>query len=170
MHYIPLVQRVCRTVYRLHSLWAKMKCDNMPCSLLLILLWPASMCTYMIREYNWRHTHTSQGRGNALHSCWKPHLMWNIFGSTPATHHCNVDVGQGEMVDHKVWSDLNGHAGHGQRILPETGVLEDVSQADEGDILWKKRHSEFLQPWHSHSNILGREGEFWNPGTVIQTY
>lgn len=39
------------------------------------------------------------------------------------------------MVDNEVRGDLHSHAGHGQSVLPQPRVLEDVGQADQRYIL-----------------------------------
>lgn len=51
------------------------------------------------------------------------------------------------MVDNEVWGDLHSHAGHGQGVLPQPCVLEDVGQADQRYIL-RGRDTEL-----SHSTI-----------------
>ena len=52
-----------------------------------------------------------------------------------ASHHGNVDVGKSEVVHDKVRSDLHCHAGHGQGILPQPCILENVGQTDQRHVL-----------------------------------
>lgn len=56
-------------------------------------------------------------------------------------HHGDVDVGQSKVVDDKVRRDLHCHAGDGDGVLPKSGVLEDVGQADEGHVLYARREN-----------------------------
>lgn len=53
-------------------------------------------------------------------------------------HHRHVDVAQREVVHGKVWCDLHGHGGYYDCIVPELGVVQDVSQADQGHVLGKE--------------------------------
>lgn len=61
--------------------------------------------------------------------------QWTKEERKGSGYHRDVDVGQSEVVHHKVRRDLHGHAGDGERVLPQPGVLEDVGQADEGHVL-----------------------------------
>lgn len=57
---------------------------------------------------------------------------------TPQSHHCHVDIAQSEVVHGEVWCDLHSHGGHYDGVIPELGIVQDVSQADEGHILGKE--------------------------------
>lgn len=54
---------------------------------------------------------------------------------TRQSHHRHVDVAQGEVVHSEVWRDLYRHGGHDDSVVPELGVVQDVGQADQGDVL-----------------------------------
>lgn len=50
-------------------------------------------------------------------------------------YHGYIDVGEGKVVHDKVRCNFHCHAGDRESIFPKSGILEDVSQTDEGHIL-----------------------------------
>lgn len=54
-------------------------------------------------------------------------------------YHGYIDVGEGKVVHDKVRCNFHCHAGDREGIFPKSGILEDVSQTDEGHILWARR-------------------------------
>lgn len=42
------------------------------------------------------------------------------------THHCYIDIGQGEMIHHKVRRYFHRHGSHNDGVVPESGIVEDV--------------------------------------------
>lgn len=54
-------------------------------------------------------------------------------------YHGYIDVGKGKVVHDKVRCNFYCHAGDRESIFPKSGILEDVSQADEGHILYAPR-------------------------------
>lgn len=54
-------------------------------------------------------------------------------------YHGYIDVGEGKVVHDKVRCNFHCHAGDRESIFPKSGILEDVSQTDEGHILWAGR-------------------------------
>lgn len=51
------------------------------------------------------------------------------------SHHCHVDVAQREVVHSKVRRDLYCHGGYYDSVVPELGIVQDISQANQGHIL-----------------------------------
>lgn len=43
------------------------------------------------------------------------------------------------MAHDKAWRNFHGHARNREGVFPKSGVLEDVSQADEGHVLCAPR-------------------------------
>lgn len=50
-------------------------------------------------------------------------------------YHGYIDVCKGKVVHDKVRCNFHCHAGDCESIFPKSGILEDVSQTDEGHIL-----------------------------------
>lgn len=50
-------------------------------------------------------------------------------------YHCYIDVCEGKVVHDKVRCNFYCHAGNCKSVLPKPGILEDVGQTDEGNIL-----------------------------------
>lgn len=59
-------------------------------------------------------------------------------------YHCYIDVGQSKVVHDKVRCNFYCHAGNCESVLPETGILKDVGQADEGHVLVHTHTKNFL--------------------------
>lgn len=60
------------------------------------------------------------------------------------------------MVHDKVWSDFYGHAGHRESVFPQPGVLEDVGQADEGNVLFSGgKNKDYLKQSFVQYQLLG---------------
>lgn len=76
-----------------------------------------------------------------LTSSWTKTVRKDLGGGC---YHCYVDVGQRKVVDDKVRCNFYCHAGDCERVLPETGILKDVGQADEGYVLVHTHRKQFL--------------------------